>query len=371
MQPGVRWCGASLALLPLLLGACQSPEHEGREVTDFDLSRDSVIVATVEPTVNVQGFEVVDSPILGRISQVRPVGASVVLLDYVGDPFLHQVDSTGRLVRSLGRRGEGPGDFAALINLSVRQEDFETVWAFDPRLHRLTGVRLGTSEVPQVIPLTMPFTIRAVVLGRDRIIGLGIVPHSRFVVFGKDGALISEVAGPLLGSDSIPSEVRMKTSLQVAICPKPDGSKFGLAYFGAGRLEIYDSTAKMEREARVPIRTNGSFGLNRRGELAGRIPRHYYSDCAASNQYIYALFAGRLVDSTNARTVANASHVHVFDWGGALIGQIVLDVVAEGLGVDPEDRQMFVVGAGVSGLRRFELEAALATMRGERHTPKR
>lgn len=78
----------------------------------------------------------------------------------IGDPTrVHLLSRAGGEVRSVGREGEGPGEFRSISAVGTLGED--TVVIFDSRLFRLSylspeGEYLGSSRVPPTVPFVNP-----------------------------------------------------------------------------------------------------------------------------------------------------------------------------------------------------------------------
>jgi hypothetical protein len=84
------------------------------------------------PLARLAGELLVDDPTIGRPGSLVIQQRLLWVGDMAGDPFLHVIDLASRkIVRSMGRPGEGPGDFKYLTDLMLRPGDDEAVWAFD------------------------------------------------------------------------------------------------------------------------------------------------------------------------------------------------------------------------------------------------
>lgn len=124
-----------LALMTVLLSACEAMPR-----TDDGVP----VVANDSP--GVEGvWEIENHPILhvrgdsGEVADLHRVSSAVRLSDgsiVVGDAVQRVVvyDGEGRHVRTIGRRGSGPGEFQAVA--WVRQYSGDSLLVFDPRLMR-------------------------------------------------------------------------------------------------------------------------------------------------------------------------------------------------------------------------------------------
>jgi hypothetical protein len=69
----------------------------------------------------------------------------------VMNPYVTVLSSTGDVVRTLGRRGEGPGEFKSVTNVQVLPGD--SLLVFDQNLSRVTVFRPASAEVAYVVNL--------------------------------------------------------------------------------------------------------------------------------------------------------------------------------------------------------------------------
>lgn len=86
---------------------------------------------------------------------------------YVPDPFQHRVlvlTETGSVLRAVGRRGEGPGEYRMIRNVQVLPGD--SLLVYDPELARVTVYAAGAGEPAYTVALAgkltrgAPFTLR-------------------------------------------------------------------------------------------------------------------------------------------------------------------------------------------------------------------
>jgi len=73
---------------------------------------------------------------LFRVSAARFLPSGILVIANAGVPELLLVDTTGHLVRRVGDRGEGPGQFGTITSLHI--QDDGSIVTFDDRLARLT-----------------------------------------------------------------------------------------------------------------------------------------------------------------------------------------------------------------------------------------
>ncbi|MCY4398280.1 MAG: BF3164 family lipoprotein [Gemmatimonadetes bacterium] len=290
---------------------------------------------------------------------IQAVGNRLFVGDAAGDPDLHILDAYGGdLIVSLGRRGEGPGEFAGpIVGLAVVRPDTMAVWVYDGfKFMRVDESRTLNAETPTITPQEAPFLARATWLDSLTIVGVRRELEERFVFFDIAGERIATVPGALLGGDTIPMTERVRASINFALCARMEAPGFALAYWDAGRVELYDHKAGRPVVADVPYPSEPDF-TRVRGEMRFRMGRHHYTECSASNDYVYALYSGQtsLGQTTDADEVSHGQEVHVFDWEGQYVGKLHLDTPMFGLSVDEQAGWLYGTSLLDAGVYRFRL----------------
>jgi hypothetical protein len=282
-----------------------------------------------------------DDPALGEPQNLLLSGRRLWIIDRAGEPFLHMLDTaTGVVLRSMGRKGEGPGEMQDVITGAVADEDSSAVWLYDPRsilLTRFTEHSFSSSAHQDLTTLSLgdqldnpaqwPYGFGA---GRLLIKDNGV--RSRFYVVDSKGQVQLEQRYEPPGPDSLPFALR-KAVGGTGLCTRHDGSGFAAYYLYAGRIEYYDRNAQRQRTARVPFPSEEVFRpRSTDGELAHVRERYYYTDCAYGGDYLYALFSGKR-RAPNEVSI-ESQFLHVFDRGGRLRQVLHLDQKVGRIAID-------------------------------------
>ena len=103
--------------------------RDGAEVPP-DLALATISHENLNP-VRVEGVKVSDAPEAGLAAGMRVVGAELVLFTRSMEPPVLILDTTsGRVVRQLGKKGDGPAEFQGLASFSIRNDAEHAVWRF-------------------------------------------------------------------------------------------------------------------------------------------------------------------------------------------------------------------------------------------------
>ena len=286
---------------------------------------------------------------MGMPSWMATVGSRLVVIDAMANPALHVIDrGTGNLTRSLGRWGEGPGEFQGVWSLDPVVGSTSELWVFDAALRRLTFVDLRDEYFEQdrlgeqSINLTSPGTVTGVMrTNRGEFVGPGVFDGGRLGFFDSNGRLI-ETRGPIPGVDQTLPPLARQHMFQSRAVSHPEHNLFAVASRYATSLEIFgiDGSLVALGQAPVDITPDAASVSQQHGFTQSEQTRFGYVDVAASRDFIFALFSGRTFAEYKDRC-NYGQEVHVFDWTGNLRGVVQLDVAAIGLAVDEDSNSLY------------------------------
>ncbi|MGH7469772.1 MAG: BF3164 family lipoprotein [Longimicrobiales bacterium] len=312
------------------------------------------------PIVSLEAAQLSVAPAIGKPTHLRLQGQTLWVSDMAADPGLHALDAeTGELLYSTGRKGEGPGEFSGNpFGLEIAPGDTSGIWAFDLQFQRLTRFErrpLALDKIPTIHLRGTPRVTRVVWITPDSIVGLSASAESRFSVFGTDGSRLKTVAGQLIGPEDGPHGARLSATTAANKACRWPGRGFVIVNFMVGRIEYYDAQARFVRLAKVPFPSEPIFAPDESGRVVFRTPRRWYLDCATSNQFLYALFSGRLQTAYDGDARASGEYVHVFDWNGDLHAVFRLDRATRPITVNPGGDVLYVGSLVDAGIYRYQL----------------
>lgn len=308
------------------------------------------------PPQLVRGEVASIDPAYGSIGTLLLNHGRLWVVDYSGTPFIHVVNpGSGRVIQSIGRRGEGPGEFMTVVGLSTTGNS--AVWVFDFNQQRLTELQPDSQlSEPKMVQLrTGRRLLRAFWVAGDRLAGIDQSDSSRIVIMSAAGAVVTTHAAPLLGTSRVPLTERVRASNGLNVCVRPGGAEFAILYFGAGQIQLFRGDGTFWGLARVPFATAGTFTNDPSGTIRFHRPRFWYSECAATAGHLYALFSGRAPASQFDQTMAYGADVHVFTWDGKLVAVWRLDRLAAGIAVDSSESTLFATLGDSAGIRRYAI----------------
>lgn len=326
--------------------------------SQFD-SGPSEFGAGVPNALSVVGEAAVTSTSFGRPFFLSNVSDRLWVADIAGDPFIHVIRiRDGRVEKSGGRRGEGPGEFQSVMDISLRPGDSLGVWAFDPQLGRLTRLSSGApgraaGTITAQAGAGRPFTLRW--LDRNKLIGIN--PHdssASLVLYDTLGTVERSVPFEILGTADIPYRKRRIPSGGFRLCVKPDRSEFAVLFVGGGRIDRYQSSLARLSGFQVPWPSNGDFERDSAGRWQALVPRQYYRDCAATAKHLYALFSGRLTSRFPEGEGGEGVYVQVFNWNGRLERVFRLSRGANAL-TTLSDSMLFATAVGTDTIYRYRI----------------
>lgn len=328
MHPGQRLrltltlLGLSLALGPKPIAAQREPNYQSRYPSKFNTGP-AELGAGVPRSTTLRGQPLANNIAFGRPFFLAAAAGRLWVTDISGEPWLHLVRiADGYLERSGGGRGEGPGYFTSVTDLSRRPGDTLGIWAFDGQLGRLTYLTHERRTLPpQTITAQAPERLPIALRWLTQIHLIGVRPtdtSASLVVYDSLGRSVRSSHFEILGDSTIPYRKRRNPSGGVRICVKPGGAEFAVLFVAGARIDRYRADLTRLPGFEVPFASNGDFERDAQGRWQAYLPRSHYRDCAATAQHLYALYSGRLEAKYPEGVGREGIYVQVFDWDGKL-----------------------------------------------------
>jgi hypothetical protein len=302
------------------------------------------------PTLH--GSVVHESDGLAMPTQVTVAGDKLVVVDRFAERPVHVLSArSGEVVKSLGREGEGPGEFKVARFVDPDPVSEGAFWVYDAGLSRLTRVDLADwdqepSWEHRIVQLEASTTVlNPVWLDEERLLAAGLFLDGRLGRFDASGKAHG-VVGPLpVTREGVPSNV-VQHAFRGILKPRPDRALLALGTRHAATVEIFTAEGELVARASGPFSFQPVFQVAARAGgpsmASGGDLRFGYVDIATTSDRIYALFSGRTRDGFPGRAVY-AEYVHVFDWSGRYERAFRLDTEVAAIAVDDEAGRLFAI----------------------------
>lgn len=342
----VRWVFIASAVL----FGCE-PNSGVRETSDGP--------ANIDP-IPVEGVLISAPPAIGRPNRLEHTGDFLWVGDRFSDPGLHILNTnTGELLFSVGRRGEGPGDFyRSPSSLHSAGGDRGAIWVWDFGLQRFTRFEAKplTDYQPLVVTLQDGGPVRRIAwLGLEGFVGVAHSVEDRFRVFSPDGSLSQTYASSLIGPADASLVERLEATDGGVIVREWPGRGFVIANATSARIEYYDHRAQLVRLAGVPDPWEPVFEPDTEGELRFIDNRHAYLSCTTTKDFLFALYSGRQDSLVDRDWAQSAETVHVFDWNGTLRAVYALDRDIAVIAASPTGKELIGASFQDAGIYRFRI----------------
>lgn len=341
--------GFQLHLVGLLMLTVGCVEPEVRQLRYGPAELDHSHMDVTELT----GQVLFDGEALAIPTDVAIVGNHLVVIDIAADSSIHVFTlASGELVRTFGRRGEGPGEFKRAWSLDPVPGSHSECWVYDVALGRLTYVDLrdeffdGDGLGDRIINLTSEARSLGPVRTADanKSLSLGMYTKGRLGVYDAEGRQEATVASLPPGASDVPPNVRQH-AYQATLIPHPGRRLFAAATRHASLIEIYRSDGSLVAHREGPLHVEPTYQVRYDGERAamatGAELRFGYVDGSASNGYLFALFSGRTREGSSRGTQIMGRFVHVFDWNGNFKKAIQLDTDVIAIAVDESSNWLY------------------------------
>lgn len=281
-----------------------------------------------EPVV---GTVLAGGDMFGMPTRLAVAGGELLVLDrYRTEPIVALDRRTGRLLRSFGREGDGPGEFRSPVSFVADGPD---VAVLDVGLNRVTWLESradaftlrGTTN----LVLESAATDLVLVPGGDFLVS-GFLANGRLARVDQGGSLVRYEGRPI-GTDGLPPARRLE-ALQGTLRATPEGDRVVRTHRFASRLEIVDPRTSA---------TTVAWGPERFGPQSGNEETRFgYLDAAPFTDGFYALYSGRTREADPGRANYGAV-VHEFGWDGRLRAEHRLDADVIAIAWSEEDGLLY------------------------------
>jgi DNA-binding beta-propeller fold protein YncE len=340
----------------IILTACSSNSTQSKYSKNFDRVIKIPFNARKKshPLKLLYKFGTGNSFLIGKPYSIANIGPFTIVTDQINKTINIFRDTT--YIKTVGRSGKGPGEFLHMNTITVDQKN-QTFWIYDATLFRFQKFNLNdllhTSNIKKrtltsvTINSKVGYPYWPTWLNDTTIISTGLFTKGRIAFFNDQG-IFQRIVGPTLPSvknKNVPYKVRSHSYLGY-IAVKPDGSAFVVADQHTDKLEIYNAQGHPKlliigadnfkphyKTAHLP---QGGVTME-----ASRNMHNAYVSICATNQRIYALYSGKLM---NEQKGMFGNSLFIFNWKGKLLGIYTLHSnTIFNINVDTAERKLYAV----------------------------
>jgi hypothetical protein len=130
------------------------------------------------------------------------LGKYCIVFDIKSDEFVKIVDlESNRLLRSFGRKGQGPDEFIAVSSILPDIKNKDCFWIYDAQLKRLSKFDIrslikGHSNPEEIIKLQMNnsgYINQLLLTPSSQLLGIGFFLKGRIAIYAMDGRFIKNI----------------------------------------------------------------------------------------------------------------------------------------------------------------------------------
>lgn len=334
-------------LLPIALGGC---EDRYAHLAEVKASLEPEFSHTHVPVTPLSGYALNEADILAMPNDLLVLGDYVVAADYPGYA-LHVVSlADGRLVRSSGALGEGPGEYLGPPDLLHDPNDPSVFWSYDASQSRLARYEIDRwIDDPDFEPrhrvLKLDYLLYALsFIGDDRLFGLGLFPDNRLALIDSTSITYAGELPRRPDQRDVPGPV-LQRAHHGTFGSGPSGKPIVIASRRSSRIELYEPDGQLLRSFHGPFSFEPDFSVVVNGSTpgfeAGLRHRYGYLDVVGTEDGFLALFSGR-ADAHYPSESWLGEYVHMFDWDGRFLEAYHLDRPAVAIELDRAARRLII-----------------------------
>lgn len=283
-----------------------------------------------EPIV---GTMLAGGDLFGMPTRLEVAGGELLVLDRYRSESIVALDRrSGRLLRSFGREGDGPGEFRSPVAFVV---DGSGVAVLDVGLNRVTWLdaRTDAFTLRGTTNLMLESAATDVVLapGGEFLVS-GFMADGRLARVDQGGSLVRYEGRPIV-TEGLPPPRRLE-ALQGTLRTSPEGDRVVRTHRFASRLEIIDPRTFATTVAWGPERFEPQVGNDQ--------ARFGYLDAAPFSEGFFALYSGRTREDYPGRANYGAV-IHEFGWDGSLRAEHRLDADVIAIAWSEDDGLLYAV----------------------------
>lgn len=279
--------------------------------------------------------------LFGRITSVRIYGDTLLVTDRLGDSLIVSVDiATNAVIARFGRHGDGPNEYRDARWVTRNPADSST-WIYDYQNRRMT--RLGSlaghdaAEREQMVFSTVVSPMQPVWTATG-LLSNGYFSDDVLLRMDHTGAGIAWTGAAAPSTPAIEplAGVRLRLN-RTRMARHPSEPRAAVAYQAHNRLDLLHLDSRRATVVKGPFDVDARYVTARADDGGAQFGwadgfEQAYVAVDASNEHVYALFCGVCMDRSEL-----PRRVHVFDWSGQFVRELVLTRGVSVLAVSEDD----------------------------------
>ncbi len=277
---------------------------------------------------------------------------SYMIWDLNNEKMLHLVDfNTKKLINGI-KKGSGPGEVVAIIDLQFKDDSF---FIFDPDRQKVNQVDISsdtTFTLKEVMDINSDKRIFSANYQGSHLIANGLFDDAWLVTLKENGEITSKVDFP--GFEETSNTTGMELSLlylSTRIANKPDNKKVVAATQSFAVLSFLNYIDGLILEEYKQIKYYGpDFTLPERGGIAwSKDGQVGFCGLDCDDEFVYALYSGRTFEEYGMLS-HNCEHLLVYDWDGNPVKHYTLDIPLFSMKYDSEKNTIYGIGYNPEGI---------------------
>jgi hypothetical protein len=278
-----------------------------------------------------------------RPTVIGVIGEQLIVADPGADTLVVVIDRrSGNVLRRIGRRGQGPGEFIDPRWFAAADSNGARFWVYDFQLRRLTLLDPSApprKEYIRSLNVNNGASLLGTVIVGERIWANGLFDDYSLAVMDSVGHVHRRVdLGVPFPATAMPASVGRRQLNRTFMAQDPYGRRLALLYQWINRADLVETASGGAVTARGPTDTRVEFFIrDNRFFIRDTVSQMAYVGAAATRTSVFGLHCGCASFSTATLSL------HQWDWSGTLVRVMRLPVRARALAVSPDNEILLLV----------------------------
>jgi len=229
----------------------------------------------------------------------------------------------GRLIKSFGKKGQGPGEYIGATGILYNSFEPDKFWIHDVSLMKIERYDLNVvlkkdyfkSDSTIKISTDAGIAFKLFLLGKKEFVGIGSL-KSRLTYYDLNGDTIrTNRYIPGVPKKNVSARIHMQAYDGVISC-EDQVKRIAISNTDCDILEIYDYSGEMLKTLHGPDIFVNDYGYADEYSLVVDTKQCGYFSICSSSREIYCSYSGQKPKSMTDWTASLGREIFVFDWDG-------------------------------------------------------